>query len=161
PVPFLEVVRERVEFGGHARVAAEVEAVVEGPVAAGAAEGRVLQGPYVVGQEAAFEDRDAQGALAGGEARRQAREGAAGAAAVRLGASLRHLLPISSGWIRSSRLRRRRTPWRANRSSANSCRGEGSRGCRAAARSGAEGVSEPVTRPLSRPWGGPRSFGVR
>ena len=75
----LEVVGEGVQFGGRTGVAAEVEAVVEAPGAAGPPKA-VLEGPYLRVQEAALEDRDAEGALLGGETRGQSREGAAGAA---------------------------------------------------------------------------------
>lgn len=68
------------------------------------------------------------------------------AAAVRFGASLRHLLPTRFGWIRSSRLRRSRTPRRVKRSSSTSCSGDGSRG-RRVVRSGTPGLD---TVPLSR-----------
>lgn len=76
----LEVLCEGFEFGGGAGVAAEVEAVVEGPDAATGTEGGLLEGLYVGAQEAALENRNADGALVGGESGGQAREGAAGAA---------------------------------------------------------------------------------
>ncbi len=88
-------------------------------------------GPQVVGVGAAEgEDR---------AARRRGR---------RFGASLRHLLPTRSGWIRSSRLSSSRTPCRANRSSTASCSGDGSRGRRVPGRA-LRGSSGLVTPPLS------------
>ncbi|GAA3296560.1 hypothetical protein GCM10020295_26700 [Streptomyces cinereospinus] len=60
-----------------------MEAVVEVPVAARPAEGRLLQRPYRGGQEAALEDGYAERALPGVQSRRQSRQGAARAAGER------------------------------------------------------------------------------
>src|SRR5690606_2025311 len=79
-------------------------------------------------------------------------------AAARLGASLRHLFPTSSGWIRSSRFSSSRTPCRSNRASTASCRGEGRRGRRPVGPV-AEGGSALVTAPLSPVAAGPARHG--
>ncbi len=66
------------------------------------------------------------------------------AAASRLSASLRHLLPGRSGWMRSSRFRSSARPRRAKRSSSTGSRGEGIRG---RSRERSNGFTGPLCRP--------------
>ena len=80
PVPVLEVLGEGVEFGRHARVAAEMEAVVERPVAPPASEGALLQLLYASSQEAALENRYPQSALVRTETGGESGQRAAGPA---------------------------------------------------------------------------------
>lgn len=79
-MPVLEVLREGVECGCRAGVSAEVEAVVQGPVAAAGAEGFLLETLYAGRQETALEDRYSQRPLARAQSGGQPGEGASGAA---------------------------------------------------------------------------------
>lgn len=89
-----EVVGERGELRGHAGVSAAVEAVVQRPVPGGPAERFALEAGYRLAEEAALEDREADGALPGGQSGGESREGSAGAAGD--GDDLRAVLELSA-----------------------------------------------------------------
>ena len=71
----------------------------------------------------------------------------------RFGASLRHLLPMSSGWMRSSRLSSSRTPCRAKRSSVDLLQRRGEPRPQPGRVAAPEGVGDvgPPCRPAVRP----------